>query len=165
MILSQVELLLVSPVSLAVVLTELVRQRSVTCAAPVACSHRPRSGESGTSRSARAKSEFPSPPHRYCVDSNGESTGDMPPAPRSLLRPFLPSCWPVGTESPPSPKSPWSSTPSCLRVLPSPRLRPPLRSSPPSVPVPNWRRSRSREDSEPERARCEVDDTDSDVAP
>lgn len=41
----------VSPVSLVVVPTVLVKLRSVTCAAPVACSLPPKCGESGTPRS------------------------------------------------------------------------------------------------------------------
>jgi hypothetical protein len=53
----KVALLPVSPVSLVVVPTVPVRLPSVTCAVPVACSPLPRSGASGTSRSARARSE------------------------------------------------------------------------------------------------------------
>lgn len=52
----QVALSPVFLVSLVVVLTVPVRPPSVTSAVPVACSHPPRSGASGTRRSTLAKS-------------------------------------------------------------------------------------------------------------
>lgn len=58
----QVVLLPVSPVSLEEEPTVLDKLLSVTCADLVACSHPPRSGESGTKRSTSAKSEIPQPP-------------------------------------------------------------------------------------------------------
>jgi hypothetical protein len=53
----QVALLPVFPVSLEEELTVLDKLLSVTCADLVACSHPPRSGESGTKRSTLARSE------------------------------------------------------------------------------------------------------------
>jgi hypothetical protein len=82
----QVVLLPVFPVSLVVEPTVLVRLLSVTCAVLVACSHPPRSGESGTSRSARARSESRNiagefVPISPMISNLRKQIGDMPPLP------------------------------------------------------------------------------------
>merc|ERR1712169_46329 len=91
-----VVLLPVFPVSLEEEPTVLDRLLSVTCADLVACSHQPRSGESGTKRSTSDKS-------------------DTPLLLPWLLHPSQLSFWPVVTKFPPSLRFLWSSTPRSSR--------------------------------------------------
>merc|ERR1711977_283648 len=88
-----VVLLPVFPVSLEEEPTVLDRLLSVTCADLVACSHQPRSGESGTKRSTSDKS-------------------DTPLLLPWLLHPSQLSFWPVVTKFPPSLRFLWSTTPA-----------------------------------------------------
>merc|ERR1711981_972055 len=79
---------------------------SVTCADLVACSHQPRSGESGTKRSTSDKS-------------------DTPLLLPWLLHPSQLSFWPVVTKFPPSLRFLWSSTPRSSPLEPLPAHLPP----------------------------------------
>merc|ERR1712093_827821 len=127
-----VVLLPVFPVSLEEEPTVLDRLLSVTCADLVACSHQPRSGESGTKRSTSDKS-------------------DTPLLLPWLLHPSQLSFWPVVTKFPPSLRFLWSSTPRSSPLEPLPAHLPPSVSCSQLAPPQTLPRSRTPASSAQER--------------
>jgi hypothetical protein len=78
---TQVALLPVFPVSLEEEPTVLDKLLSATCADLVACSHPPKSGESGTKRSTLARSEYILPLPNSDILTTAGDTLPFPPWP------------------------------------------------------------------------------------